>query len=67
MKIFFYEKYFLYLEIILNLTYEIYNTYYTSQSDATYMQRDTEGRREISLSTCNNDSTQRLIIWAREK
>ena len=49
------------------VTYEIYNTYYTSQSDATYMQRDTEGRREISLSTCNNDSTQRLIIWAREK
>ena len=41
--------------------------YYTTANDASYMQRDTEGRREISLSTCNNDSTQRLIIWAREK
>lgn len=49
------------------VTYEIYNMYYTTASDASYMQRDTEGRREISLSTCNNDSTQRLIIWAREK
>ncbi len=49
------------------VTYEIYNMYYTTANDASYMQRDTEGRREISLSTCNNDSTQRLIIWAREK
>ena len=49
------------------VTYEIYNMYYTTATDASYMQRDTEGRREISLSTCNNDSTQRLIIWAREK
>ena len=49
------------------VTYEIYNMYYTTANDASYMQRDTEGRREISLSTCNNDSTQRLIIWTREK
>lgn len=49
------------------VTYEIYNMYYTTANDASYMQRDTEGRREISLSTCNNDSTQRLIIWAKEK
>lgn len=47
--------------------YEIYNMYYTSPDDAEYMRRDTEGRREISLSTCNDDSSQRLIIWAKEK
>ena len=48
------------------VTYEIYNKYYTSPNDAEYMVRDTEGRREISLSTCNDDSSQRLILWAKE-
>ena len=49
------------------VTYEIYDMYETSPSDASYMQRDTEGRREISLSTCTDDSSQRLIILATEK
>ena len=50
------------------VTYVIYNMYYTSPDDADYMVRTLEdGVREISLSTCNDDSTQRLIIWAREQ
>lgn len=50
------------------VTYVIYNMYYTSPDDADYMIRSIdEGVREISLSTCNDDSTQRLIIWAREQ
>ena len=50
------------------VTYIIYNMYYTSPDDAEYMLRNVEeGVREISLSTCNDDSSQRLIIWAREK
>lgn len=50
------------------VTYVIYNMYYTSPDDADYMIRDVEeGVREISLSTCNDDSTQRLIIWAKEQ
>lgn len=50
------------------VTYVIYNMYYTSPDDAEYMLRNVEeGVREISLSTCNDDSSQRLIIWAREK
>lgn len=49
------------------VVYEIYNMYYTTPDDANYMKRDTEGAREISLSTCNDDSSQRLIIWAKEK
>lgn len=48
------------------IKYEIYNMYYTDPGDADYMLRDTEGRREISLSTCSDDSKERLIIWARE-
>lgn len=50
------------------VTYVIYNMYYTTPDDADYMIRNIdEGVREISLSTCNDDSTQRLIIWAREQ
>lgn len=49
------------------VTYEIYNIYQTSPDDASYMKRDTGGAREISLSTCTDDSSARIIIWAREK
>lgn len=50
------------------VTYIIYNMYYTSPDDAEYMLRNVEeGVREVSLSTCNDDSSQRLIIWARER
>lgn len=49
------------------VTYEIYDIYQTTPSDAKYMQRDTQGAREISLSTCTDDSSARLIILAREK
>lgn len=48
------------------VTYEVYNKYETSTSDSEYMTRDTNGKREISLSTCTDDTTRRLIIWARE-
>lgn len=46
--------------------YTIYNTYITSDSDFSYATRDTAGKREISLSTCTNDSSKRLVIWAKE-
>ena len=46
--------------------YEIYNKYETSTSDSDYMNRDTNGKREISLTTCTDDTKRRLIIWARE-
>ena len=49
------------------ITYEIYDIYETTPSDAGYMQRDTAGAREISLSTCTDDSSARLIILAKEK
>lgn len=49
------------------VTYSIYNMYETSPSDADYMMRDTEGAREISLSTCTDDSSARLIILAKEQ
>lgn len=48
------------------VTYEIYHKYETSTSDSEYMNRDTNGKREISLSTCTDDTKRRLIIWAKE-
>lgn len=48
--------------------YIIYNIYETTQDDASYMQREVpEGVREISLQTCTDDSSGRIIIWAREE
>jgi len=49
------------------VTYIIYKIYETDANDATYMTRDTQGRREISLQTCTDDSKARIIIWAAEK
>ena len=48
------------------VTYQVYNSYETSDSDMSYARRDTEGTREITLSTCSNASGRRDIVWARE-
>ena len=47
------------------VTYTIYNKYETSPEDTEYMTRNTNGAREISLSTCTDDSSARIIIWAK--
>ena len=49
------------------IKYNIYNIYETSPDDGDYMVRDTNGKREISLSTCTDNSKARLIIWAVEE
>lgn len=46
--------------------YKVYNKYETSDTDFEYATRDTNGKREISLSTCTQNSKIRLIIWAKE-
>lgn len=48
------------------VTYTIYKKYETETEDFDYSVRDTKGKREISLSTCTDDSKKRLIIWAKE-
>lgn len=45
--------------------YTIYNKYETTPEDTEYMTRNTNGGREISLTTCTDDSKARLIIWAK--
>lgn len=44
--------------------YTIYNKYETTSTDFDYATRDTAGKREISLASCTDDSSSRLIIWA---
>ena len=48
------------------IEYIITKTYETDEHDFSYATRNTEGKREISLSTCTTDATKRLVIWARE-
>lgn len=46
--------------------YTITNKYLTTDTDFEYASRDTQGKREISLSTCTSDASKRLVIWAKE-
>ena len=47
------------------LTYTIYDKFETSETDTSFYQRDTQGKPEVTLSTCTDDSKARLIILAR--
>ena len=48
------------------IAYTIYNIFETSDTDTKFYNRNTDGKREITLSTCTDDSSARLIIEARE-
>lgn len=45
--------------------YTIYNKFETTPEDTSFYQRDTNGKPELTLSTCTDDSKARLIIFAR--
>ena len=47
------------------LNYVIYNKYQTTPEDAEYATRELQAEREITLSTCSDDSSARTIIWAK--
>lgn len=52
----------------LDVTYYIYKKYYTDANDASFMERELDPNvREITLQTCNDDSSQRLILWAKDQ
>lgn len=49
------------------VSYKIYNMFYTDPNDASFMERDIDiNTREITLQTCNEDSSERLIICAKD-
>lgn len=48
--------------------YEVYELFQTTPDDTSFYQRNTNGAREITLSTCtDNDDTKRIIVFAKEK
>ncbi len=54
----------------LQITYSIYKKFITNSQDASFYQRSTSGKREITLTTCTDRGTktgERIIIFAKEK
>lgn len=47
------------------VTYTIYNKFETTPEDTSFYQRDTGDIPEVTLSTCTDDSSARLIILAK--
>lgn len=47
------------------VSYTIYNKFETTPEDTSFYQRDTAGKPEVTLSTCTDDSSARLIIFAK--
>ena len=53
----------------VEVTYSVYYKFVTNSSDASFYQRETNGKREITLTTCTDQGTQtgeRYIVYARE-
>lgn len=51
----------------IQIEYIVYKKMILKPADSKYITRDTNGKREISLSTCANRAKDRLVILAREK
>lgn len=49
------------------IEYEIYNIYNVLPEDVSPLSQETNGKREVTLITCTNDSKQRTIIKAKEQ
>lgn len=45
--------------------YTIFNKYYTPESDSSYITRQTNGKAEVTLYTCDATGKNRLIVCAR--
>lgn len=48
------------------LTYEVYDKYVVSPDDTSCTSQRTNGNKELTLITCTNYGTQRLVVKARE-
>ncbi len=49
------------------VAYSVYNSFETDYDDLSCINQDTDGKREITLVTCNNIKNRRRIIKATEK
>jgi len=50
----------------VEVKYIVTSKFTTNDTDTSFYQRDTGGKREITLSTCTNETGKRTIVWARE-
>jgi len=48
-----------------NIRYKIYNIYEDNTNANTYITRNTDGKKEITLSTYNDENKAKIIIFAR--
>lgn len=48
------------------IEYEIYDIYQVVPEDVSCLSQQTNGKREVTLITCTNDSEKRIIVKARE-
>lgn len=46
--------------------YEIYDIYKVEPEDVSCLSQETNGKKEVTLITCTNDSKKRIIVKARE-
>jgi sortase (surface protein transpeptidase) len=45
--------------------YTVYNKYIIDEYDLSCLSQDTDGNTELTLITCDNDNTKRLIVKCR--
>lgn len=48
------------------MEYEVYDIYKVKPKDVSCLNQDTNGKKEVTLITCTNDSQKRIIIKAKE-
>ena len=48
-----------------SLKYKVYNRYEDTENEHTYISRNTDGKKEITLATYNDKSKAKIIIFAR--
>lgn len=48
------------------IKYKAYNIFNTTPEDSSFYSRDTEGKREITLATCSDTGSMRVVVLARE-
>lgn len=51
----------------VSISYEVYKIQEVNSSDLSPLSQDTNGEKEITLITCNNQSKKRVIVKAKEK
>jgi len=51
----------------INMKYKVYDIYTTQKDDNTYITRNTQGRKEICLTTNTDDGKEKIVILALEE